>query len=199
MIETNGLIEELIDIEWEWMNHVRNADGRATCQEDPNTFRIMRRSQFLTWNSNMLTQYYVDLNQAKDCGINRISQKYAFMMESTHPEEYALIKDQLPLKTDETLALVEDIVSQQLRWQEEVELLYKDFHVQARPLYSSQDTSEDTSFETYLRGELKTYSTKLLYLYKDYIEECQSKDHNLSMENFRNILLAYREAKEERL
>ena len=37
--------ENLIQMEWQQFYQVHNEGGRASCQEDPKTFAIMRRSQ----------------------------------------------------------------------------------------------------------------------------------------------------------
>ena len=39
-------IEKLIQMEWEDFQKVNNEGGRASCQDDPETFFIMRRSHF---------------------------------------------------------------------------------------------------------------------------------------------------------
>ena len=37
-METKQLIEEIIDIEWDMFQHVDNIGGRASCQDDFETF-----------------------------------------------------------------------------------------------------------------------------------------------------------------
>ena len=55
-----------------------------------------------------------------------------------------------------------------------------------RPLYSKDDDIE-TSIETYLRGELLSYSEKTLELYLKYIVEMKEKNINLAIKNMDNL------------
>ena len=47
--KTQNLAEEITKLEWQQFQLTQNEGGRANCQEDWQTFRIMRMSQFLTW------------------------------------------------------------------------------------------------------------------------------------------------------
>lgn len=56
----------------------------------------------------------------------------------------------------------------------------------ARNIYSVQDTPWETSYETYLRGELGIYSDRTLELYGRFVVELAQKKKNLAemiMEN----------------
>ena len=57
-----------------------------------------------------------------------------------------------------------------------------------RKLYSESDTPEYTSIETYLRGELFSYSEKTLQLYYDYVINCKNENKNLAEMNLENIV-----------
>ena len=57
-----------------------------------------------------------------------------------------------------------------------------------RSLYSKDDTPEFTSIETYLKGELLSYSLNTLNLYFEYIKECITKNINLAEINLQNIV-----------
>ena len=72
------------------------AGNVAICQDDWETFSIMRRSQYETWPAELLESYLNDLLAAKAEGRNLITEKYGRMMESTAPAEYAKIRDALP-------------------------------------------------------------------------------------------------------
>ncbi len=48
------LVKRVVRDEWEAFDKVINEGGRADCQDNWNTFNIMRSSQYLTWNEDML-------------------------------------------------------------------------------------------------------------------------------------------------
>ena len=58
------LIENIIALEWEAFDKVDNEGGRADCQDDYETFYIMRKSQYLTWNIPLLQSFLKDLKPA---------------------------------------------------------------------------------------------------------------------------------------
>lgn len=185
------LIEEIIACEWEMFGHVANVGGRTSCQEDPTTFRIMRASQCTTWAEDILRSYLHDLESAHAQGRNLLAEKYAWMMEATHRHEYEQIKHQLPQLDEQTVALIEAIVAIHVNWQQAVDQQYPRYRQKGRPLTSTADTRWVTSFETYLRGELKTYSRNTLELYYDYTIHCKEQKRNLAKENLSNIVEAY--------
>ena len=92
--ETIGTI---VGIEWEMMDKVQNCGGRAHCQDDWETFRLMRTSQMRAWNQPMLDSYLDDLRSAQTEGRNLLCEKYAYMMERTNPAEYAALRGFLPV------------------------------------------------------------------------------------------------------
>ena len=160
--EMNPIIEQIVEMEWEMFQNVRNTGGRAACQDDFETFDVMRKSQFLIWDLPLLESYWQDLQEGKAQGRNLVMEKYAYMMESTAPKEYEAIATGLPKISEEKQAMVEQIVAIQVGWREEFAEKYPHLSGQARIIHTSEDTLYDISFETYLRGELKTYSC-LLY------------------------------------
>lgn len=85
-----------MSLEWEAFDKVENEGGRADCQDDWNTFSIMRTSQYYTWTSDMLKSYIHDFHVANERGWNLVTEKYGRMMESTAPDRYAQIRDSLP-------------------------------------------------------------------------------------------------------
>ena len=163
--ENTEIIESIIQSEWEMFQNVRNTGGRAGCQDDWETFYIMRKSQFSLWEKELLFSYERDLLDGKSAGRNLVMEKYAYMMESTVPEEYRKIADNLPETSEEKKNLIEGIVSIQVSWREEMAGEYPQLSGQARIVHTAEDTEEEISFETYLRGELKTYSMETLVRY----------------------------------
>ena len=120
-MSTEDYIQGIIAIEWEMFDLVENEGGRASCQNDYRTFAIMRSSQYRCWNEMMLASYYEDLKQAKAAGRNLLSEKYARMMASTHPDEYQKIKEQLPEITADTWEKIENITQANVEWKREME------------------------------------------------------------------------------
>ena len=180
------LIENIISLEWEAFDKVDNEGGRADCQDDYETFYIMRKSQYLTWNEPLLQSFLKDLKEAKEAGWNMISEKYARMMESTCKEEYDKLKDRLPFVSEEKKAVVEQIVAIQVGFMEEFAKEYPHVAENARVIHTSEDTFFRTSYETYLRGELLTYSDDTLKLYGQFIVSLARENKNLAkmiMEN----------------
>lgn len=159
------LIRKILKIEWDAFTNVMNIGGKAGCQEDPATFKIMRVSQFVSWSDATLKNYLDDLLEAKANGRNLLSEKYGRMMESNFPSEYDQIKHLLPDLDPEVTLLIDKIIEIELAWQEDVQKRFPSVTGRGRPLYSHQDNQFATSFETYLRGELATYSKRTLELY----------------------------------
>ena len=172
MSEREEIISRIIEMEWKMFQDVQNVGGRASCQEDFGTFRINRISQAEGWSELALKSYLNDLEIAeKECR-NLLSEKYARMMESTSPSEYERIAHHLPPLDDEIINLADRIVQIVIEWEQELADKYPHIVKRGRPLRSSHDTVFITSVETYLRGELFTYSkTTLEQIYDDYQEK----------------------------
>lgn len=180
--EHKKLVEEIVNLEWKAFDLVKNEGGRASCQDNYETFYIMRKSQYLTWDTQMLRQFRDDFIMANQKGRNLITEKYARMMESTSHEQYEQIKHLLPLTSEEQKPRIEQIISIQVKWMEEFAREYPNIAGNARKIHSFEDTLYDTSYETYLRGELLTYSEKMLVLYEKFIICHVIKQQNLTRE-----------------
>ena len=189
--EMNPIIEQIVEMEWEMFQNVRNTGGRAACQDDFETFDVMRKSQFLTWDLTLLESYWQDLQEGKAQGRNLVMEKYAYMMESTAPKEYEAIATGLPKISEEKQAMVEQIVAIQVGWREEFAEKYPHLSGQARIIHTSEDTLYDISFETYLRGELKTYSMQTLVLYGRRIVAFVQEQKNMTEEIMRYTTAFY--------
>jgi hypothetical protein len=170
MGQKDVIISGIIALEWKMFQNVKNMGGRASCQEDYATFKINRLSQAQSWSEPALESYLNDLQKADKAGRNLLSEKYARMMASTSPSEYERIAHLLPLLDHEALSLADKIVAIAMEWEEALVEKYPHIVKQGRPIRSSQDTPFVTSVETYLRGELLTYSKRTLELvYEDYL------------------------------
>lgn len=180
------LAEEIARSEFEAFDKVHNKGGRASCQNNWPTFSIMRKSQYLTWTKKMLIQYLYDFQTAYAAGRNMIEEKYGRMMESTAPDEYESIKAHFPPLTPEKKEIIEAIVGIQVKCMEEFAAAYPRLAENARHIHTYEDELQDTSYETYLRGELGTYSDKMLELYGRFVARLCREGKNiaaLTMEN----------------
>ncbi len=185
------LVEDIARLEFETFDKVRNVGGRADCQDDWYTFSIMRKSQYQTWDRTMLLQYLYDFHREVALGHNLITEKYGRMMESTAPEEYEAIKEHFPALSQEKKAIVEAIVRMQVGWMEEFEARYPVLAGNARSVHTTDDRLDNTSYETYLRGELSTYSDKMLELYGRYVVRHAQEGKNLTYEIMENSVKLY--------
>ena len=185
------IINKIIEIEWAMFSEVNNIGGRASCQESPQTFRIMRESQAVTWSKELLGSYLEDLESAREKGRNLMTEKYARMMKSTHPDEYESIKNSLPEINENVLKMIDEIVKINLEWDEVLSDKYPNLKAKGRRTYSYEDTPRATSIETYLRGELQTYSRKTIEIYYNYVIEQKSKNINLKELNLLNMIKYY--------
>ena len=173
------MINEIVNLEWEMFQNVENTGGRANCQDDYETFYIMRASQYKCFAHEVLVSYLNDLKEAKAHSRNLILEKYARMMAYTHLEEYEQIKDYFEPLDDQALEIIEQIVEIQLNWRKEFKRHFPKLIQLSRQSYSTHDSHEHTSFETYLRGELMTYSKQTLILYTQMIVDYYKCNINL--------------------
>ena len=178
-------------MEFEAFDKVQNEGGRASCQDNWPTFKVMRMSQYLTWNKDMLLQYIYDFKIALSKGRNMIEEKYARMMQSTAPQEYAKFEAILPSISEEKRAIMEEIIRMQVEWMENFALRYPNLAKNARYIHTSEDDAFNTSYETYLRGELGTYSDRMLELYGRYIVEFATSNRNVAEEVIKNTVQFY--------
>lgn len=190
--KTQNLAEEITKLEWQQFQLTQNEGGRANCQEDWQTFHIMRMSQFLTWPLDLQESYKKDLERADSNGRNLITEKYARMMESTAPEIFdrtikPYIKPILEPRKNEQ----EKIILTQVKWADDFRNRYTHLGLAMRVLKTSEDTEENTSFETYLRGELSTYSAETFAKYKAFIEDLIAKNLNLTQMIITNTVRMY--------
>lgn len=173
--------ERLIKEEFANFTAVHNQGGRASCQDDPETFFIMRRSQFVCWSEELVDSWYNDLTDARMNRRNLLSEKYAWMMKQTAPAEFEKISRFLPKLSQETEQLIETVVKIEVEWMEQYSAQYPYMADGNRDIHSYEDSEYSTSFETYLRGELHTYSANTLALYADMVKQLYSQGESMSL------------------
>lgn len=177
--------------EFEAFDKVQNEGGRASCQNNWPTFKVMRMSQYMTWDEDMLLQYLYEFKTNYANGRNMIEEKYARMMASTAPEEYEQFADRLPEIAEEKRQIMEEIIALQVKWMEEFAAEYPKLAGNARTIHTAEDLPDDTSYETYLRGELGTYSDKMLEMYGRYIVEYAKSGKSVTRDIMTNTIKFY--------
>ena len=183
------LVEEVIRREWDQFQRTENEGGRASCQGNWPMFHQMRASQFMTWPEDLLRSYLDDLDEANRVGRNLVTEKYARMMASTTPDEYReRIEPFIPRLSDERVARQERVIAVQVAWARDFRGRYPKLGAAMRVLTTAEDTPEDTSFETYLRGELGTYSDRMMALYEAMVEDLQAAGRNLTEQTVANTV-----------
>ena len=185
------IIEKIVALEWKQFDRVKNEGGRADCQDDFQTFSIMRKSQYLTWTEALLQSFYRDLVDAEQKGWNLIMEKYARMMKSTNPEKYMALEKDLPVISEKRNAIQEEIIKIQVGWMEAFAQQYPKMAGNARSIRSGEDSAFNTSYETYLRGEISTYSEKTFVLYSGFIISLLKENRNLAVEIMTNTAKLY--------
>lgn len=173
-----SLIHTIIAAEWDMFQHVQNQGGRASCQDDYDTFAIMRKSQFLAWSHEALASYRQDLTEARAAGRNLLTEKYGYMMEHTAPEEYENIRSLLPAVPPEKAALVAGLTEKEILWREDFNRRFPDFGRLGRPLRKEDAACGETSIETYAMGELNTYSERTLKLLAAHYQKLEAQGEN---------------------
>ena len=189
--EKKRLIDELVQREWSMFQRVNNEGGRADCQDDWPTFHVMREAQYTPWPEELTAMVNNDFKEAEADGRNLVMEKYARMMASTAPERYRQIEPYLPALEEDQLRLAEQIIAVHKKWMAEHAERYPGLTAQGRPLYTEQDSEWETSSETYLRGELLTWSTFTLKEYLRFVRKCEAEGRNLVTEQDEYATKAY--------
>lgn len=184
------LIQDILDIEWVMFSSVPDGD-KAACKKNPTEFTVMRKSQFETWPENILQSYYNDLNEAVAANRNLMTEKYARMMGLTRYLDHGGVIRELPAIEPEALELVQKINALFMEWNKALFQLYPRLVTSGRPLYACDDTPYQTSIETYLKGELITYSLQTLRLFYAFTLLQKEEGVNLPEQILLNTVKAY--------
>ena len=180
MDENEPLLKQIVDLEWEMFSAVESLDSRPSCQDDRAGFEIMRRSQYGPWPGELLAEYLAFLVDARAGRRNVVTEKYARMMKSTHPSEYAALEERLPPVSAGAAALVGECIRLHLKWKNDFDIKYPCLKNRGRVLESRGDSPLNTSFETYLEGELSTYPPDLLRQYRNFLANLEAGGLNLA-------------------
>lgn len=103
-----GLVRQIISEEYQMFSNVQNIGGRASCQDDFDTFYIMRSAQHSIFGMRTLESYFNDIREAQMEGRNLIAEKYSWMMEETDSAWFAeKLKPYLPKASERKMLLAE--------------------------------------------------------------------------------------------
>lgn len=189
--DRESVTTDIIDLEWKMFSTVPNVGGPADCQSEDETFKIMRRSQFHTWSDATLRSYRDDLKYAVREGRNLMTEKYARMMSVTHPEEYAKIAPALPPLPDTMLQLVQRIADQHAAWDDAVAQKYPNLRGKGRIREEAAQAGGSPTAQTYLIGELLTYSPATVQCVFADVENAVSAGRNLVEEQLEATVKQY--------
>ena len=98
------------------------------------------------------------------------------------------LEPNLPVKDAKTRAIVDQIVDIQVGWMEEFAKEYPKLAGDARDITKENDSLYNTSYETYLRGELLTYSDELIKMYGKFIVGLFHEGKNLAKMTIENTV-----------
>lgn len=187
-MEKMELIKKIIEKEWLMFVVLKNTGGLAECQNNKPEFEIMRSGQWENLPIKVLESYYDDLIKAENIGRNLLEEKYIRMMEYSANDEYEKIKHLLPELSPGIIVLIDKIEKIYMNWGIEFEEKFPKFSKLCRPLNADGDKPEKASVQTYLRGELSSYSLRTLVFYSDYINECKNQNKNLIYETHTEVI-----------
>lgn len=139
------MIFDLASMEWELFQLVHNTGGRASCQDDPDTFFKMRMSQWMVYSDGVLKSCMEDFQEAAAQGRNLIFEKYGRMMETTHPEEYERVRQYFPEISEKHRENVEKITAIHLGWDKKTAEAYPYLRKNGRLATTREDSADRIS------------------------------------------------------
>jgi len=173
MSKRTTLLDRIIEAELDMFQTVSTC-GPNRCLEHPRAFRLHRAAQFAIFSDATLKSYLDDIETAKKGHINLMTIKYARM-------------DRL-VPCYNSSPLVREVADIMIAWQLQLQEKYPDLMQRARPVTTQDDDPGKTSFETYLKSELETYSERTLSLLLQDLHGLEAQDKNGSEEIYRYLV-----------
>ena len=165
------VIKEILKLELEMFKQVRVAEPRP-CQEDTDSFVLVRGAAFTNWSEQTLACYLQDLQKARQEGRNLMTEKYARM------------DNLIPCLNDNLL--IDDIMTIEIEWEKEVRAKYP--HVFGMSFQEGAGKEDGLArFQNYLRSELETYSDDTLLNYYTNLLAAVDKGENLAEKTYAAI------------
>lgn len=158
-------LERVVCLEWELFDGVRNAGGRASCQDDLRSFFSYRCAQYLAFPHEIVPRVLGELERAELEGRNVVREKYARMMAVTDPEAFgrewsSLLAPPSPVKS-EALRQLRRLLVPAL---EEAAAALPVSHGHARP---DESSAGHVSALDYLEAEVCSYSLGTIFALRD--------------------------------
>lgn len=182
------LINAIAEAEWTMFTSVNSHTQNAPSQEEKAAFTGTRRAQFEAWSEEAVTAYWNDIRRAKAENRNLVLEKYIFMMKSTMPCHYQQAAHLVTEPTGEKRDLVEELTRRLVDQTVSLFAAYPYVAGTGRPVHSSEDDAQNTSIETYQRGELSTYSTETLRALLEHLNALEAEDVLLSKQILENTV-----------
>ena len=174
----DDLIISIIQQEWPLFTSTQNVDHRSPCQDQMANFIVSRHAYWSMYSTPVLQSYLHDLEVARMKGHNLVTFKYGYMMEYTHPTEFLTIKDKLPHNSRIKLSLVATIMALYMKWELEIQENSPGYDTHHRPIQSKDNSMTHTSVETYMTGELQSYSENTLECILAHFLQCSKNKIN---------------------
>lgn len=173
--------DDIIKIEFDLFDKVNNEGGRASCQDDFDTFYRQRGAQFDAWSEETRESYLADLKRTSAEGRNLVMEKYAYMSgydymgeEDDIVEKQMLLMQIMNQMTEETYAMRQK---------------YPNLSAHARPM--GNEPGMMLSIDSYLVCELLTYSCETLRRYKRHLDNLKAEGKSLPVLTLENTMRRY--------
>ena len=175
--ETTRIINNIINLEWEMFKSVKASEPNP-CQENENTFRLMRWMGYSVMPEELLKEILNNVNQATLDDRNLMTEKYARMA------------DQIPVINNDPL--IDECVQ-----------IEKEMMVEVKKEFPLTFSGQNSGFENYMRSELETYSESAIKLYYTFLINVKMGGRNVIKARYDNLFrklgyesLADKESKE---